>query len=633
MAAFSSLPPEILSQISEHLTAPANKASLHAFSLANKRCHAASKVAFREIHIAVKTREGLETDIAKWSALLRSRNAFAEVRRLTISGRIRSQHEEKEGISVCEDLLEDLDAGAEREEDELTRLGGYYDSILRGPFYQLGVAEEMSERAWRSTARFLRKLTGLRDLVFACERRVPESLLRSLHRDLPRCRLHVMAFGPPRLLDFEEDDDEAGEARESSEDEDSDNEDGWIDQYDYTLATSPSLSTVVVPVAYDDVHREYNETAVQAMARGLAPNLKHVHIVDSGPGFKYRVMPENSAGKVYIRDKLEHDRGRGEIETLSLDPATLIRFEAWGKTVLFSCLRCLQLWRVKTEVLARAAQYDFSSLKSVALEVWIYGNPTHLHGLDAATAAFLESVPPLEALHLTGPFSIKTFEGVLDHHGSSVHKLSLYPSENYQQTQFILTPSRIKEIGEYCPNLRDLRLQVKRSMGDAEEQEIYRALGRIPSLRRLSLQLDVHHAANTRPLRMSPDDRLRNIFINMAVDAQLAREIFSLITRPFGVETLRLDLGLDLEPTLVMAALCMRRQWECSRNSAYSDSPDGSEIVVREVGAQKRIRREKKTGWNEPAGFMHVVNRIWPPKTGDWKRDWHSFPLQHSLTE
>ena len=53
-----------------------------------------------------------------------------------------------------------------------------------------------------------------------------------------------------------------------------------IDEYEYTLATSPALSSIrLIPNAYNaHGNVEYNKETALQLATGLAPNLTRVHI-------------------------------------------------------------------------------------------------------------------------------------------------------------------------------------------------------------------------------------------------------------------------------------------------------------------------------------------------------------------
>ncbi|KAL4749970.1 hypothetical protein BDW72DRAFT_213740 [Aspergillus terricola var. indicus] len=559
-ATLTSIPLETLSLICEYI-AISHKPSIYAFSESTRSCHAASHSArFRRVRIRVKTRRGLDHDIREWNKILLRNSAFGCVQQLTIEGRLALFWEDGETASSLPAKLLDNLLTEYRLEDEFTRLGTFYDHILRGPFYHIGVQEDQDEDAWAPMAKLLAKLTGLKDLVYACERRFPECLFEVLQLHTPQCKLHIRAFDPPCLNREEtegEDEERVKEEDDGDEDEDDDEVD-VVSKYEYALMTSPALSTVVVPVAHDDIYRCSNEEAARLMARGLAPNLKQVHIVDSGPGFKYRPMNRDMSKQGLVsrkdvsQDIREKDLGLGEIESLSLDPANLIRFDLWKETVDFSHLRSLQLWRVHLDTLETATTCDFPSLRTLVLGLFPRRrNPSQAHLSDEAAGAFVASLRPLESIHLTGPFFQESFKAVLSHHGSSLRKLSLYPTETSRILpidQFLITPNEIGQIQQHCPNIYDLRLQIERTLGDQREQDIYRALGKLRRLRHLSLQLDVWNAVELKTMdkaALTQPCYAEHIFINIALDAELAREIFNLIASNSPIEILELKSGTE----------------------------------------------------------------------------------------
>ncbi|KAL2839198.1 hypothetical protein BJY01DRAFT_219387 [Aspergillus pseudoustus] len=630
MATLLSLPLETLELITSHLTS--HKPSLHAFSKASKRCAAASRIRFRGITLRLSRREDLDLSKKHWDEILKRNSAFSSVRHLFISGRIPLREDQNDAGALLPKVIVEHDRG----EDELTCRGEVYDDILRGQFYQLGVEEEMSDAPWMRFAVFLEKLTGLKEVVWACERVFPQPLLRVLQR-IPGCRLHVKAFDPPWLVEekvtgFETDDDE---------DEDGGGQDGdsdtalFSDAYGYTLATSPCLTSVVVPVAHDDPYREDNEGMVRWMVRGLAPNLKHVHIIDTGPGFRYRKITRTAGRRPSIKNKNDGEMGLGQLTSLSLDPANEARLESWDSAIDFSRLRTLQLWRARKVTLARARSCKLSSLKDLALDVVNDRHSLDTSPVDRAVANFLKCLPPLRSLHLTGPWEDETFKTTLKRHGRALRKLSLYPSASRRHFhQFALGSRRIALIGKHCPHLRDARLQVKRSAGDAKEQGIYQAVGALPNVRHLTLQLDIYDpVAVAVPMAyLAPNSEdVRGILINMAVDAMLAKEIAHLIFSQGRAETVILGLGINATGKLGDLARYMKREWKCVRIPKNNPGDFDFDVDVQEIGVERRKRRQDGEVTTELANFTDAFARVWPPNDDDpssWRHVWHSFPLQ-----
>ncbi|KAL4871709.1 hypothetical protein BDV12DRAFT_206010 [Aspergillus spectabilis] len=600
-ATLASLPLETLTQICDYLSD--HNFNLHAFSLINKRCNAASSRArFQSILVAFRTREDFQNTTKQWTKTLDRHRAYLSVQHITIEGRLPARDEDSDTQALFGHV--DYDQG----DDEFTRPGDYYDHIIRGPFYHLGVQEEQGDEAWQPLAALLMKLTNLRDLVYACESQFPKNLWKVLQCILPQCRLHLKAFDPPFLTVEEEEEEWRDEGYTKS---------------DYALAMSPNLFSAVVPVAYDDDYRGHNEETARLLVRGIAPNLKEVHIIDSGPGFKYRLANrgESSGAMPAVADIRKAIGKDVQLEFLSLDPANGSRLKKWEKTVLFSRLRSLHLWRVPKEALFKAAKCKFKSLKSLALGLLESCRARS----EISAIAFLKSLVPLEAIHISGSFHIRMVETILERHGVSLQKLSLYPFENGKMPQLI-SSHVIRSIQVSCANLRDLRLQIKRRAGDHGELAIYRALGEMQNLQNLTLQLEVHSAGIPSHLILPESQHVRGIFINMAVDAELARQVFWIIGRKSALESLTLKLGANVGERLFEISQIMERRWKCVRIG--NGDPGESGFIVQELGEKSRKRRMEAFSSTKLGKYESTFRDLWPAKTGDWRYDWHSFPLQ-----
>jgi hypothetical protein len=279
-------------------------------------------------------------------------------------------------------------------------------------------------------------------------------------------------------------------------------------------------------------------------------------------------------------------------------------------------------------MLQKAANCEFTALKRLSLGIFNFRNEYDVSPLDRAAGAFIASLRPLEAIHMSGPFLKKSFKAILDHHGKSLRTLSLYPSEDRLVARFVITPTQIREIKQHCTKLYDLRLQIQRSAGDHEEQAIYKALGELPQLRQLSLRLDVYNAMKfaNRAYPWQVESRYnRDILINMALDRQLAGGIFSLIAKGSPIESLRLSLGMDVPESFLDISQVMKRKWKCSRVSMMC--PEEDKVIVQELGAKNRKRRMQANKSTQLREYEEVFRELWPSNTGNWMDDWHSFPL------
>ncbi len=86
-------------------------------------------------------------------------------------------------------------------------------------------------------------------------------------------------------------------------------------------------------------------------------------------------------------------------------------------------------------------------------------------------------------------FSKSTFQTVLLYHGKSLHTLPLVQPPRSSLPGPLMTTSRIRQIQENCPNIRDLRFPVWRTGRSPGEAVIYQTLGVFTQFTNLELQL------------------------------------------------------------------------------------------------------------------------------------------------
>jgi hypothetical protein len=159
---------------------------------------------------------------------------------------------------------EDVNQGCQ--EDELTTFRDYClqeIKLLRrsGP--------KSHHDGWLPLQTLVGQLSGLCDLTWSCVTQFPPCLLETLHVSIPQCRLHTMAFSLSSLFYNA-------------------NQPNDIEAYDYELATSPCLSSILVPVSRN-THgtTDYNSDEAIELATGLTPNLVNVHLIFPGPELAY----------------------------------------------------------------------------------------------------------------------------------------------------------------------------------------------------------------------------------------------------------------------------------------------------------------------------------------------------------
>jgi hypothetical protein len=654
----ASLPLEILEQIAARLEA-AHRPSLIAFSLASKACYnAAAFLVFRNISIMIETPEGLQRDASMLLETLLRTDAARHVYSITVRGAFRLDTKKTDTTDTDSrrpwkpDIAEILD------EEENVHYSGEENAGCRYVVYDERVIEESSaeDKAWAPFLDVLEATVGLRDLIYECRNQLPPSLLRTLHKQHPSCRLHHLTFRFRTLL--------------------------WGVPYPYEmeLATSPSLYRVnVVYTDQDsDADFDYNADAVMELAAGLAPNLKEVTIreihsplASSRRSFR---RPPWQGLPGYSREMV------GSLTSLSVFQAWRDVLQNWAKYTDFTKLQHLRIGNghretslgVPGEEMEWTAQnISFSSLKTLCIDLDRRDDTHEKPNYCDNVINFFQSLKPLEGLSIHGPMEPRMLKVVLTHHGLTLKKLSMVPLEStsnmrdQRQIPLTFTEDRVMQIQALCPVLENLTIPVCRDKSSASEAAIYRRFSEMASLRFLFLILDcatwrIDRDPTYYPQFEGEDDQvlisaihycvvkrghLRDHFINSAVDEGLARSIWMKITQnKIGKRLERLKLwtkgafrtgnvGYGVPDEFTKSTAC---SWLIER----SPRDDRGEVTVKEL--MQRAREEQRryvpsaehrdpnaTGQDKfIKEVIEIFESIWPPKPDSRDYDWASFPLQ-----
>ncbi|KAJ5786802.1 uncharacterized protein N7503_012014 [Penicillium pulvis] len=627
MPTLVSLPREVLEQICGSVASD-DFASLLDLALTCKSCSVATnKYRFQCINLTIVSRKKLNRDVQKWNEILQKNSSFTVVRLLMVRGKLPPSEEDDDSLEPDPKYFSPhcrMDSN-----DELSRLEYSYGFQALELYRSASVSQRDD---WGSLPTLVKQFHGLRDLIWGCGTLFPPCLLEILHHSLPRCKLHNWAFKLPSLC------------HRTHEPQD-------IDEYEYSLATSPSLSSVVFPAyEYDEDNDklgyneygmvEYHEEAVIQLATGLAPNLKSVYIAagtpEATPGSYDQLRRERPPWAGFFTSnpkKVITNPTQGQLRELSLSPASLVHFEAWEAHGIFPNLKVLRLWEATLETLLKAIQCQFPCLKTLVLDI----TSADPHPIDTAASAFVSSLPPLESILLTGNQRDRTLKAVLDHHGKSLKKISFQPEFNDYEKGHAIPAEWITQIRDSCPNLCNLRLPITRTRGNDQEIAIYRTLGEMPRLTDLSLQLicegysqEDDRGLSSSSYLVSDGKKARELLANFALDATLAREIFLTIGRNSSLQRLELNIKVLRCPgTLWEITAFMDDKWKCVR-------ANGDRVVVRKLGEETRNDNDE---WSEEMQmeeedileeFEPVFRELWPKKSKRWVHDWHSFPLQIS---
>lgn len=303
-----------------------------------------------------------------------------------------------------------------------------------------------------------------------------------------------------------------------------------------------------------------------------------------------------------------------------------------------------------------ATRSELVSLRDLHLDsINSYGFPTIRQMLTALKTNSLRN------LYLQGHIDEALFNTVLDQHGTSLHCLSLLPFPDYDGYEdednppappFVLTPALSARLAEKCPNLELLEICMNRTQGDAHECAMYRGLGSLPRLRRLSLTLwftidineeafeDGEFAGYAEDI---PREDLSRSFANAAIEAGLARSIFDLLSPP-GSSLQHLQLvtqhmtgrhprgWYDNDHRFHLLLRWLARSWICERRKRGHGART---VEIREHESRGTVEAGKE--WQSLAEaskyfhgeevFIQAFGDVWPQTTPRWWEDWTSLPL------
>ncbi len=620
------LPLHILEYICHYLP----RQSLLPLSLTSRFCYqAATPRRFSRLKLTIHDKEKLRDDLQQWAAVLGRGNRFRHVRRVVLVGAMLDR-DEANPYGLATDS--DTDGSCDSDDDD--------NSFFSADSTPLTTQHKLEQdEAWLPFADFLSQLPGLKDLVYACPHQVPACLLAALHQHHPRSRLHVRTFSLRSLY----------QERDRLHD---------IDPDELALATSPCLYSIQVTcVPYDSSGRfSFNLEAIKHMVQGHAPALKRVSIYHGRAGNSLALQAAIRAARTQWRGFPELGLGSARVNSTEQSPRlpVLARLEALVLSGHCSDLYHINSWRALTDfgflrrftppsnlqpealdlLTSMAVENKFRSLQALNLSVAAvateWGSPT----VDTRTSLFLRSVPPLQELRLGGFFRIQAFHTVLHRHGPTLRKLHLLP------------PSYTTRINDFAYNipahftrLETLRLRIQRQQGKPEEVAVYRALAKLPRLRRATLVLDCYvpsHSpiynnayAGAEAKAQAELCRIHETLANSAVDGALARAIFDELTAagaPLERLSVKTEPGLIGIRDLDCLARWVARSWVCELRGHEKEEPVVWEDVGGWMGGSDLQFSRDALEWVDQE-CREVWADMWPSKGGDWRDEWSSFAL------
>ncbi|EAQ91901.1 hypothetical protein CHGG_00136 [Chaetomium globosum CBS 148.51] len=623
--------------------------SLSCLSSASRLCYQATTPRrFRRVKLTIRNKEKLRRDLDNLLAVLSSRDLFRHVHQVVAIGCMDHDGGSEDCSQTTDpataDQDSDDDSDSDSDNDDL-----FGATIGSGPPLSTQQKKAQNE-AWLPFALFLGQLPALTDLVYACTHQLPPCVLAALHKYHPTSRLHVDAFSLRSLC----------QERHQLHD---------IDPDDFALATSPCLYNLRARcLPYDDWGRfNFNLEALEhIVASGCAPELRKLSIDHCSPSGSLALVEAlrdprrpwkgfffSSQSQVVVSPQQQAlTQGRGRLKTLVLSGSHggLSHLQGWETRTEFGLLRKFEYHcKVSVEsfqfLASLAASGSFRSLRILRLGIFDTAPGSDSGQLDQSAASFLQALPPLETLTLENYFGTHAVEAALSRHGPTLCKLRLLPEDGGEAHNDVDTDAaRVREIQQRCPMLKDIELRVRRRQGGPEEVAVYQTLGRIPRLRRATLRLDcrspyrdqTHDRNMHRGTLMFYDEpsgdaeRVRNTLVNLALDETLATEIFRKIVSAAPDSPLeRLTLEPQTEDTIAaqFPEIDSFGRW-IGRSWALKICGKSGAVRAREIDVD-RYDREYLRNNLEQVEYQgeDVWGTLWPNEGGDWRDDWHSFPL------
>ena len=663
VSTIENLPLTILERICEYLDGGSTtRPSLSAFSLSSRSCCiAATAQRYSQIEVQISDPESLTRNLSRCNASL-SNGRHRHVRLLKISSYATTETRMMRAATrrPREDLRE--------EESDKWNSRHYFqmhdfcrpseDSLQYG---ERNIQDPYSD-SWVPLSDFVRRLSGLQDLVWTAGSFIPPSVLSVVSQI--RCRLHIHEFEIPSLI----------QERDNPQP---------VSAEDYALCTLPFLSSIVVRVGSFESFGKLNyiEEAIMQMASGLAPNLTHLCVISEGEAGELDIDKAIALGKPDWKGFFPgQTTSHKNIEQAKARSSTLCRFRSlifpdyvpcgvdhWARITDFAVLQSLVMpWNLRygTSLAAISSRGELKSLQKMEL----LSIEDETQASQDALNLLLSSLSPLHRLDLGGYISPSTFQIVIHRHGPGLRALRVQPQrdEDERNPLVVFSAANLAELASNSPHLTHLSLPISRTRGDKHEVAIYRSLSKLPRLEHLFLRLDYcigtddefwdeerdgEHPLNWEVTQGDADkipfQYLKEAFINGAVNETLARGIFEVISRGTTsrcrLRYLRLEVARKAEYNAVgnhsgqfgATLRWFNRSFACTRDVRRTST---DELTVTELGLKDLASAEKqwrfmmsdKEKIRGEEVFVEVFRDLWPQKTKEWWNDWESLPLHLS---
>lgn len=305
-----------------------------------------------------------------------------------------------------------------------------------------------------------------------------------LHQYHSNSRLHVSLFSLRSLIHYKD-------------------PPGDIDRDEFALANSLCLYSITAFYSDYDCYGmvNFNKEAVLQMVVETAPRLKTVRIrqYEAADSLELRdayntprppwagFFADEPQGSTALTQTVKTKGHLRNLVLAGVDSAGSDEIVSWSLHTGFSELETLGITlpvdtRALLTLKGLVEMGEFQSLRSLALSVEALDGQD-LSRLDTEASVLLHALPLLESLKLTGSVAEETLSSILNHQ-QRLRRFHFVPIRHR------LMAFHMRRFQQHCPNLQDLTLSIRRTMGRDQEVDIYRALGGLRQLKRASLFLN-----------------------------------------------------------------------------------------------------------------------------------------------
>ncbi|OQE18598.1 hypothetical protein PENSTE_c017G07537 [Penicillium steckii] len=471
------LPPEIILMIIDCLLAE-DPAAVLSLAMTSKAYHvycqrsiqsAVKSLLFHDIKIPIPLENAeLKEIVDRLVDRLEAADAFDRVRRVFIENSRMIESEPLVYLHEFDDEWEPPSLSTLLSPGEVdkytTQFAGWQDTLL--PKYRpageyLVQDWNIEENAYKIVVDLIEALPNLTDLIWTWSNRIPMSILNTLHRHQPQCRLHLNYYFKHAPRDT---DDTARELQMDSRR--LSDKDSWYG--------SPSVHSIR---ASRDSGSHHPNLDILSESIVSAKSLKELRFATNTIKVPTWLPDEPLSRRLSLQ--VLHFESR-----FSFDADTLCE---WSRFVNFSALQSLKIHGLlKDHSFDRWSRMrlSFPSLRNLRLNLSSEKSDWRSADFYHSANEFLHSVPRLIELELDGWQSLVDIKSLVDYHGPNLRKFKILDPAGWQ----IFNEETIRLINTACPLIEELGVPITRRQ---DELGLYLALASFRNLKTLYLHYEI----------------------------------------------------------------------------------------------------------------------------------------------